>query len=56
MKCCDKLMAFLLFYGVIKFLLITLPQKSSKGREASRDKAVQLGRDAHHQLPVTSML
>lgn len=23
MKCCDKLMAFLLFYGVIKFLLIT---------------------------------
>jgi len=36
-------MAFLLFYGVIKFLLITLPQKSSKGCVPSWKRPVQLG-------------
>lgn len=30
-------MALLLFYSVIKFLLITLTQKSSKGHAASRE-------------------
>ncbi len=34
-KCCDKLMALLLFYSVIKFLLITLTQRSSKGHAVS---------------------
>lgn len=34
-KCCDKLMAVLLFYSVIKFLLITLTQRSSKGHAVS---------------------
>ena len=36
-KCCDKLMALLLFYSVIKFLLITLTQRSSKGHAVSRE-------------------
>lgn len=34
-NCCDKLMALLLFYSVIKFLLITLTQRSSKGQAVS---------------------
>lgn len=37
-------MTFLLFYGVIKFLLITLPQKSSKGCVPSRERPIQLGK------------
>lgn len=36
-KCCDKLMALLLFYSVIKFLLITLTQRGSKGHTVSRE-------------------
>lgn len=36
-KCCDKLIALLLFYSVIKFLLITLIQRSSKGHAVSRE-------------------
>lgn len=38
-KCCDKLMALLLFYSVIKFLLITLTQRSSKGHAVSWEAA-----------------
>lgn len=34
-KRCDKLMAVLLFYSVIKFLLITLTQRSTKGHTVS---------------------
>lgn len=37
-NCRDKLMALLLFYSVIKFLLITLTQRSSKGQAVSRGK------------------
>lgn len=42
-KRCDKLMAFLLFYDVIKFLLITLRLRSNKGCAVSRDGPVQPG-------------
>lgn len=55
-KCCDKLMALLLFYSVIKFLLITLTKRSSKGhavfREAglpARKRAGESEREGAHQ-------
>lgn len=57
-KCCDKLMAFLLFYDVMKFLLITLAQKNMRwyaGTMALRPsrETVQY---AHHRLPAACQL